>query len=101
MPEIPSRSLSTTDLDGLELAPEQFRLCLRSKLGINAGGRQWEEGSEVFDLGLIEVGEQRLYAVYALRQLAPGIGASIRARVNGAHAVVLNPSSQAGSSELA
>src|SRR5207247_2012077 len=39
-------------------------------------------------------------AVYALRLPAAGIGGSIRARANAAHAVMLNPTAQTGSSEL-
>ena len=40
VPEIPSRSLTGTDLDGLELAPEQLRLHLRSTLDISSWRRR-------------------------------------------------------------
>lgn len=62
--EIPSRSLSATDLDGLELAAEQLRLYLRSRLGIASGGMPWN-GQELLELGVMEAGDQRLYVTYA------------------------------------
>lgn len=100
VPEIPSRSLTGTDLDGLELAPEQLRLYLRSTLGITSGGAVWDKG-ELLELGLIEVGDYRLYLVYALQQPLPGVGDKIRARASGAHAVILLPSPHTDSCELA
>jgi hypothetical protein len=98
--EIPSRSLTGTDLDGLELAPEQFRLYLRSTLGISSGGAVWDKG-ELLELGFIEVGENRIYAVYTLLQPPAGVGDRVRARTGGAHPVLLIPSSQSEGSELA
>jgi hypothetical protein len=75
--EVPSRSLSSTDFEGLELAPEQFRLYLRSKLGIAAGGAGWNSQG-LLELGTIEAGEHRLYLVYALRQPSAGVGERLR-----------------------
>lgn len=98
--EIPSRSLSSTDLDGLELDPERFRLDLRSRLGVSGGGVSWD-GKEILDLGVIEVSDQRLRLAYALRQPPPAVGDIIRARAGGAHAVLLIPTSHPDSSELA
>lgn len=100
VPEIPSRSLSATDLDGLELVPEHLRLYLRSRLGISGSGAAWD-GSELLDLGVIEVGDQRFHASYALRQPSMGVGDRIRARAGGALPVLLIPASQMDSSELA
>jgi hypothetical protein len=98
--EIPSRSLTGTDLDGLELAPEQLRQYLRSTLGISSGGAVWDK-SELLELGFIEVGDYRIYVVYTLSHPAAGVGDRIRARSGGAQLVLLFPSSQAGCSELA
>jgi hypothetical protein len=100
VPEIPSRSLSATDLDGLELLPEKLRLHLRSMLSISGSGVAWD-GREMLDLGFIDVGDRRLYLSYALRQPPPGVGAGIRARADGAHPVLLIPSLQTDGSELA
>jgi hypothetical protein len=100
VPEIPSRSLTPTDLDGLELMPEAFRLYLRSVLGITNGGAVWDKG-DLLDLGVIEVGEYCIFLVYALRAPASGSGDKIRTRAGGAHPVCLIPSSQVHDSELA
>ncbi len=98
--EIPSRSLSPTDLDGYELAPEKLRLYLRSRLGISSGGSAWD-GGEVLDLGLIQIGAQCLHIVYALRKPATGVGAHIRTKAGAAHSVLLIPQRETYDSELA
>jgi hypothetical protein len=69
-------------------------------MGITTGGIAWD-GQELLHLGIIEVGDQRLYAAYALRQPAAGVGDRIRARADGAHPILLVPSSQIDGSELA
>jgi len=84
--EIPARSLTATDLDGLELQPEQLRTHLRTRFGITNGGVRWDN-SELLDLGFLEFGGHRIYAVYALQQPRPGIGDALRARADGAHTV--------------
>jgi hypothetical protein len=98
--EIPSRSLTATDLDGFELQPEHFRLSLRTRLGITSGGTVWNH-DELLELGFIDIGDHRVYAVYTLQQLRPGVGDRIRARANGAHVMLLFPSPQADGAELA
>jgi hypothetical protein len=100
VPEVPSRGLSATDLDGLELVPEQLRLHLRSKLGVDNGGVVWDEW-DLLELGTIGVGDQNLYLAYALRQPAPGFGDRLRAHANGAFPVVLVPVPRGNKSELA
>ena len=98
--EIPSRTLSATDLDGFELMSEKLRLYLRSRLGIASGGNVWD-GSETLDLGFIELGVQKIHAVYALRQPAPGIGDHMRAHSGSAPSVLLIPACETYKSELA
>jgi hypothetical protein len=98
--EIPSRSLTATDLDGLELAPEQFRLYLRSVLAISSGGVVWDNG-ELLELGYIEVGDSKIYVTYALQQPSSDAGNRLRARAAGAHFVILYPPTTASSSEVA
>ena len=73
MEEIPSRSLTPTDLDGHELQPEAFRAFLRSRLNIKSGGKAWD-GQELLHLGVLELGDQRIHVSYALRPLAPRAG---------------------------
>lgn len=98
--EIPSRSLSATDLDGYELVPEKFRLHLRSKIGITRGGSVWD-GRETLDLGIIQIGTLSLHVVYTLRQPIQGVGDQLRAQSGGAHSVLLIPASETYSCELA
>ncbi|WP_263356153.1 hypothetical protein [Acidicapsa ligni] len=97
--EIPSRSLSPTDLDGYELVPEKFRLHLQSRFGLSGGGRIWD-GRETLDLGTVQIGDYRLHMVYALRQPAVGVGTQIRAQASGAHSVLLVPAFEAYECEL-
>jgi hypothetical protein len=99
IPEIPSRSVTATDLDGLELHPEQLRLYLRSKLGITSGGTTWD-GQELLNLGVIQLGDQCLHTSYALREPSAGVGARIRDFAKGIPSVLLLPSSEAKSPEI-
>jgi hypothetical protein len=100
IPEIASRSLSATDLDGLELIPEQFRIHLRASLGIVDGGMIWS-GQDFLELGVLQVGDQRLFLTYALRQPSAGYGARLRAHAQGALPVMLLPTQRQCASELA
>jgi hypothetical protein len=97
--EIESQTLSATDLDGLELKPEQLRLWLRSALQITSGGSPWD-GQDILHLGFLEVGDYRLYAAYALRPLGSGVGERIRAVAGGAPSFLLIPPSGTDTSEL-
>ncbi len=99
MEEIASRTVTATELDGLELHPEKLRLYLRAKLEITEGGTVWD-GNELLDVGVIPVGDHRIRAMYALRQPTAGIGDRMRARSNGAHPVLLVPASQTYNAEL-
>jgi hypothetical protein len=98
--EIPSRTLSATDLDGFELVPEKLRLYFRSKLGIGNGGSVWD-GDESLDLGFLEVGVHKIHVVYALRPPATGVGDRMRAHSSGALSVLLIPACETYKSELA
>ncbi len=100
MESIPSRSLTATDLDALEFQPEPFRLYLRSVLGISTGGAECRDDDGLLHLGLVDLGGPRLYVTYALRPLAPGIGAGIRSAAGAAHPVVLIPTARCDESEL-
>jgi hypothetical protein len=97
--EISARSLTATDIDGLELVPEQFRRQLQARLGIS-GGKSWKSG-ELLDLGLLDIGGKSFYLFYALREPSAGIGQMITAQAAGVPAVILMPTSQGGTgSEL-
>ncbi|MGE3957422.1 MAG: hypothetical protein AB7H96_11945 [Vicinamibacterales bacterium] len=98
--EIPSRSLSPTELDGFELRPEALRQHIRTLLGITTGGSAWNEDG-LLHLGFIDLGGPRLYVAFALRPLAAGIGARLRTVTSGAPSVVLVPTARCDNSELA
>lgn len=99
IPEIPSRSLTPTEVDGFELMPEQFRLYLRSALGISSGGAVWDGGA-LLELGFIKVGDYLIYSVYALQQPPTGSANTVRARVGAAHLAFLLPSALTEVSDL-
>jgi hypothetical protein len=99
-PEIPSRSLSATDLDGFEMSPEQLRLYLRDHLGLTGTSTCWD-GSELLDLGVLEIGERQFRLIYALRRPPVGSGDRIRARATEAYQVLLVPTSVNEEFELA
>jgi hypothetical protein len=86
--EIPSQSLSATDLDGFELDPEQFGKALRSTLGINATHPLWDRGS-LLDLGKVQVGANQLHLFYAIREPQAAIGDQVRRSVAGGSTVVV------------
>ena len=101
VPEVPSRSLSATDVEGLQLAPELFRQYLRTTLGITKGGRVWNVNDELLHLGWIYVGEERLYLAYAIRQPRQAVELRMRIGANGAHSILLVPAFQPDKSALA
>ena len=83
------------------MEPEQFRQYLRTALGITEGGGVWRADDEVLQLGCLSIGNERLYLAYAIRQVRPELGRRLRVRANGAHVVLLMPSTQPEGSELA
>jgi hypothetical protein len=97
-PEIQSRSLSATDLDAMQLDPEQLRLYLRTTLGASGGAVAC---GDLLDVGAIEMGDQRIHVYYALRPPPAGTGDHIRIRAASAQHVLLIPSSRFGGTELA
>jgi len=100
-PEIRSRSLSATALDGLQLEPEALRAYLRLHLGLSNPSAVWD-GSELLDLGLLEVGGHAFRLSYALRPPPAGIGDRMRARAGaGTNPVLLIPTSVDTGFELA
>lgn len=101
MPEIPSRSVTETDIDGLELEPDALRQYLRSQWVLTGASTRWD-GHELLDLGELEVGAHRFRITYALRQPPVGTGDRLRARVRaGTHPIILLPTDREDGSELA
>lgn len=100
MPEVPSISLSATDVEGLELQPERLREYLRSRLLLSDPAPTWD-GGDLLELGALAVAEQRVRVFYAIREPAPGTGERMRMRAPGAHPILLLPISRHLGSELA
>lgn len=99
-PEIPSRSLTATDLDGWMLRPEPLRQELRSRLGITGPARAWSDQDTVLDLGVVDLDGTRLHLSYALRQPPPGIAERIRQDAGGLPYVLLVPVTNYGRTDL-
>ena len=99
VPELPSRSLSSTDLQGLELRPEQFRHYLCRTLQTTRFP-EVSNDTELLDLGEIDVAAQALRLFFALRPISEGTGQRQRAVSGASHPLLLMPSARA-TSELA
>lgn len=100
VPEIPSRSLTPTDVEGLELDPDALRHELRDRLGVDGAADPWD-GGEILDIGEITLGDHRLRLSYALSPPRPGAGALLRTRAAAAHPVLLIPGPARLSEDLA
>ncbi len=98
-PEVASRTLTTTDLDGLELQPEQLRRHLRALLRLAGPDKQWDRG-DLLHLGVLEIAQHRISVNYALRPPRPGLADVVRRTADGAHAVVLIPGGACNAKDL-
>jgi hypothetical protein len=87
-PEIPSRSLSATDLDGLELDVQAFQNHIRGLLGLSGAiAKPAEDG--LLDLGVLSLGDYSFRLTYAVRQPPPNAAAVVNGRAAGARPVML------------
>jgi hypothetical protein len=77
-PEIPSQSLSTTDLDGLELTVPAFQSHLREVLSITGNATPWSADGWFLDLGVLSICEHEIRITYALRQPPRDAAANIK-----------------------
>lgn len=78
MPDIPSQSLSATDLDGLELDIPAFQNHLRKVLEITSNNKPWQPDSWYLDLGTLNIDGHEFRVTYALRQPPHDASAAIR-----------------------
>lgn len=88
--EIPSRSLSATDVDGLELAVPALQNHLRGLLQIETAAAPWSD-AWFLDLGVMSIGEHQVRAVYALRQPPASAVADIKELTGSVPPVLLLP----------
>jgi hypothetical protein len=77
-PEIPSQSLSTTDLDGLGLAVPAFQSHLREILSITGNATPWSADGWFLDLGILSICEHEFRIAYALRHPPRDAAADIK-----------------------
>jgi hypothetical protein len=93
--EIPSRSLSATNLDGLELNVEAFQDHLRKILGLS-GAVEKPSDDGLVDLGELQLGDYSVRLTYALRQPPVNTAVIVNARAAaGSRSVILLPASGA------
>jgi hypothetical protein len=90
-PEIPSQSLSATDLDGLELNVPALQTHLRSVLEIAGNAAPWSDEDWFLDLGTIKIHNFQFRLVYALRQPPEGAAAVIKTLAASITPVLLLP----------
>ncbi len=97
--ETASRTLSATDVEGLELDPEAFREFVQDRLGLeDRGGGTANDGA--VDVGTVELAGRRFRVFYLLRQPSGGFGAELRKRCHDENIVLLVPKGRSSSSEL-
>jgi len=90
-PEIPSQSLSATDLDGLELMIPAFQRYLREVLSITGSVLPWQPGSWFLDLGVLSIYEHEFRMIYALRKPPRDAATQIRTLSASTDPVLLLP----------
>ena len=91
VPEIPSQSLSVTDLDGLELVVSAFQKHLRGILGITGNAVPCSADDWFMDLGVLNIYGHEFSVAYALRQPPRNAAAQIRDLRAGISPVLLLP----------
>ena len=89
--EIPSQSLSTTDLDGLELVVPPFQAHLRERLEMTGNALPWSADGWFIDLGVLDVFGYHFRLVFALRHPPAGAATAIRAFAASTTPVLLLP----------
>jgi hypothetical protein len=98
--EIPSQSMSATDLDGLELAVPAFQAHLRERLEMTGNTVPWSGDAWFLDLGVLDVCEHHFRLAYALRHPPDGAAAVIRALAPSLTPVLLLPKGMTASTGL-
>lgn len=98
--EIPSKSLSPTDVEGLELNLTGLGHFLGKLLELSDDQVRIPE-TNVLDLGPVVLGEQTFRPFYLLSTPAPGLGARLRAKAPADNVVLLIPRGRTIGSDLA
>lgn len=99
-PEIPSQSLSATDLSGLELIVPAFQNHLREVFDITGGIVPWQTDSWFLDLGVLSICEHEFRMTYALRQPPRDAAAQIRTLSASIAPVLLLPKGMKGATGI-
>lgn len=101
MEEIASRSLSATDLDGLELDVALFQSCLRERLEMTGNCVPWSADKWFLDLGVLDLYGHQFRIAYAIRRPPDGAAAEVRTIAQSTTPVLLLPTGVDGSTGLA
>jgi hypothetical protein len=91
MEEVPSRALSATDLEALELDVPKLQAHLRELLGISGNAVPWTPDQALLDLGVLKIEQHSLHVSYALREPPPNAAAIVRDRAASIPAALLLP----------
>ena len=98
--EVPSKSLSATDVEGLELDLVAFGVFLGEQLELPEGQVRTIE-TNVLDLGSMVLGGHSFRPFYLLNTPADGLGARLRTKAPGESVVLLVPRGRTTGSDLA
>lgn len=99
--EIPSRALSATDLDGLELDVPRFQAYLRERLKMTGNAVPWSSDAWFLDLGALDLDGNQFRIAYALRRPPDGAAVAIRTLAQSITPVLLLPTGLDSSTGLA
>jgi hypothetical protein len=101
MEEIASRSLSATDLDGLELDVSRFQPYLRERLEMKGNFAPWTADAWHLDLGVLDLCGYQFRIIYAIRRPPDNAAAEVRAIFQSIAPVLLLPTGLDNSTGLA
>lgn len=98
--DVPSKSLSPTDVEGLELDIESFGAFIGARLGLPDGQVRVAEGGGVLDLGVVALGDRRLRPFYLMSTPTGGLTKRLQAVALGDSPVLLVPRGRGDVSDL-
>ncbi len=96
----PSRSLTATDIEGLELDAKGLRSHLISALETSGGGEDVDGDDEALDLGVIALGEHGYRLFYVTRTPRAGLGERLRKVAGSTQVALLVPKGRRACTEL-
>lgn len=98
--ETPSKSLSATDVEGMEFEVAAFGAFLGEQLELPEGQVRVSD-TNVLDLGSVDLGGHTFRPFYLLNTPAQGLGVQLRTKASGENVVLLVPRGRDPGSDLA